>query len=312
MFKIKRILCPTDFSTCSKQAFPQALFWAEKYGAELHLLHVITMYTDDPYDPSFDFPSLKEYCIHLEKAADDKAEKMIQKHTINKAKIIKVQKRGYSPSGIILEYANDKKIDLIVMGTHGRHGLGYLFLGSVSEEITRFAHCPVYTVREQKIAKPIEKLNRILVPVDFSDHSKKALAYAKVFCKEYDAKLEILHIIEDRIHPALYATGKASIFDLIPDIKEKSSKMISDMVQEVQGPEVEVKIKIAEGVAAREILKYAEQNKIDLIIISTHGRSGLNHFLLGSVAEKIVRRSICPVFTVKSFGKHFLKQNPAK
>ena len=193
------------------------------------------------------------------------------------------------------------------MGTHGRRGFGYLFLGSVAEEVTRFAKCPVYTIREQKKAKPIERFNKILVPVDFSDHSKKALAYAKALSRDYEATLEIIHVVEDRIHPALYATGKSSIFDFMPDIKEKSSKLINEMLEEVHGPAVQVTIKITEGFAAREILKYAERNNIDLITISTHGRSGINHFLLGSVAEKIVRRSICPVFISKSFGKNLLE-----
>jgi nucleotide-binding universal stress UspA family protein len=139
-----------------------------------------------------------------------------------------------------------------------------------------------------------------------SEYSQKALAYAKVLCQDYDAALQIIHVVEDRIHPALYTTGKSSIFDFMPDIKEKSSKLIKDMLEQVTGPDVQVTTKVTEGIAAREILKYTEKNNIDLIIISTHGRSGLDHFLLGSVTEKIVRRSKCPVFTVKSFGKHLI------
>ena len=306
MLKIQKILYPTDFSNCSKQTYPHACFLAEKYGAELHILHVITIHTGDAYDPSYDFPHLEEYNVHLEKHAMEETDKLIQGYQVGMHKVFKVQERGYSPSAVILQYAKDHNIDLIVMGTHGRRGLGYLFLGSVAEEVTRFAKRPVYTVREQKVAKSVEKINRILAPVDFSDHSKKSLAYAKFLCEDYNASLEILHVVEDKIHPAFYGSGKSSIFDFMPDIWEKSSELIQQMLKEVPGPDVETKTNIVEGSAAKEILKYADKNNIDLIAISTHGRSGSDHFLLGSVAEKVTRRSMCPVFTVKSFGKDFL------
>jgi nucleotide-binding universal stress UspA family protein len=306
MLKIKRILYPTDFSNCSKQAYSHALFLAEKYEAELHMLHVITIHTSDAYDPKFDFPHLEDYNIHLEKHALEESDKLIQEYKVGKTNIIKIQERGYSPSAIILEYANKNDIDLIVMGTHGRHGLGYLFLGSVAEEVTRFAKRPVYTIREQKLPKSINKVNRILVPLDLSKHSKQALHYANELCKDYRAELEIIHVVEQIIHPAFYGTGKSSIFDFLPDVYEKSSSLIKDMYDEISEPKPKMKTKITEGVAAREILKHAEGKSIDLIVLSTHGTSGLNQFLLGGVAEKIIRRSNCPVFTIKSFGKQLI------
>ena len=306
MLKIKKILYPTDFSNCSKQAFPHALFLAQKYSAELHILHVITIHTGDTYNPEYDFPHLEEYNIHLEKHAMEESDKLVKEHKSDVTRIIKIQKRGYSPSAIILQYANENDMDLIVMGTHGRRGLGYLFLGSVAEEVTRFAKRPVYTIREQKPTKSIDKIDRILVPVDFSKYSRQALQYANELCKEYHAELELIHVIEERIHPVLYATGKSSIFDIIPDIKEKSSNLIKEMFDGISEEKVKFKIKIIEGFPAREILEHAVKKKIDLIVMTTHGASGLDQFLLGSVAEKIVRRSICPVFTIKSFGRQLL------
>jgi nucleotide-binding universal stress UspA family protein len=306
MLKIKKILYPTDFSSCSKQAYAHALFIAEQYGAELHMLHVITIYSENAYDPGYDFPDLEEYNIHLEKHALEKSDQLIKEHTFSKTKILKIQERGYSPSAVILKYAQDKNIDLIVMGTHGRRGLGYLFLGSVAEEVTRFARRPVYTIREQKPAIPVEKVNRILVPIDLSKFSKQAVHYANELCKDYGAELEIIHVVEERIHPALYATGKSSIFDFTPEIREKSTDLIKTMLDEISGSKVKYKIKITEGVAAREILKHAEKNDSNMIVLTTHGASGLDQFFLGGVAEKVIRRSNCPVFTIKSFGKQLI------
>jgi len=306
MLKIKKILYPTDFSSCSKQAFAHAVFMAEQYKAELHMLHVITIHTEDAYDPGYDFPNLEDYNIHLEKHALEESDELIKNHKANDIEIIKVQQRGYSPSALILQYAQNNNIDLIVMGTHGRRGLGYLFLGSVAEEVTRFARRPVYTIREQKPTIPVEKINRILVPVDLSKFSKQALHYANELCKDYNADLDIIHVVEDRIHPALYATGKSSIFDFTPEIKEKSNGLINKMFDEISGTKVKYNIKITEGIAAREILKYAEKNDVGMIVLTTHGTSGLNQFFLGGVAEKIIRRALCPVFTIKSFGKQLI------
>lgn len=306
MLKIKKVLYPTDFSRCSKQAYAHALFIAEQYKAELHMLHVITIHSDDAYDPGYDFPDLEEYNIHLEKRANEESDELIDEHRVSETKIIKVQERGYSPSAVILKYAQDNNIDLIIMGTHGRRGLGYLFLGSVAEEVTRFARRPVYTIREEKPAIPVEKVNRILVPLDLSKFSRQALQYAFELCKDYGADLDVIHVVEDRIHPALYATGKSSIFEFTPEIKKKSTELIKKMIDEFSGLKVKYNIKIKEGVPAREILKYAEHNDVNMIVLTTHGASGLNQFYLGGVAEKIIRRSICPVFTIKSFGKQLI------
>jgi nucleotide-binding universal stress UspA family protein len=306
MLKIKKILYPTDFSSCSKQAYAHALFIAEQYNAELHILHVITVHHDDAYDPTYDYPDLEEYNLHLEKHAQAESDELIKRHKTSDVKIIKIQERGYSPSANILQYAQNNNIDLIVMGTHGRRGLGYLFLGSVAEEVTRFARRPVYTIREQKPTIPVEKINRILVPIDLSKFSKQALHYANELCRDYDSELEVIHVVEDRVHPALYATGKSSIFDFMPDITKKSTKLINEMFDEIVGPKVKKKIKIMEGVPAREILNYAEQKDVNMIVLTTHGASGLNQFFLGGVAEKIIRRSICPVFTIKSFGRQLI------
>jgi nucleotide-binding universal stress UspA family protein len=306
MLKIKKILFPTDFSTCSKQAFPHALFLAKKYSTELHILHVITIHEADAYDPKYDLPNLEEYNVHLEKHAIEESDKLIRDHQTSETKIIKVKERGYSPSATIMQYAQDNNIDLIVMGTHGRRGLGYLFLGSVAEEVTRFAKRAVYTIREQKPASPVEKINRILVPFDLSNLSKIALHYANELCHDYDAELEVMHVVEDRIHPSLYATGKSSIFDFTPDIREKSTALIKKMFDEISGSKVPYNIKITEGIAAREILKHAETSAIDMIVLTTHGASGLNQFLVGSVAEKIIRRALCPVFSIKSYGRQLI------
>ena len=303
MINLNKILFTTDFSECAMQAFPHALYLAERYEAQLIMLHAIVIHRDDPYNPVYEFPDMKDIESKLRKTAQERAQALINKMHTEKVSVITDQVRGFSPADVILDYGQDKDVDLIVMGTHGRRGLGHLFLGSVAEEVVRLSTCPVLTIREREKPQPIEELEKILFPIDFSNHSSVALGHAKYLAQEYLARLILLHVVEETVHPAFYASGKTSIFDLMPDIKDKSTKLMEDFLSKAEGPEVETEMHIVEGNAAREIVRFVEDQKIDLIVIATHGLTGMDHFLLGSVTEKVVRRASCPVFTVKSFGK---------
>ncbi len=193
------------------------------------------------------------------------------------------------------------------MGTHGRRGIGHLFLGSVAEEVVRLSPVPVFTIRETERPKPIKNFEKILVPIDFSEHSKTALAHAKSIAESYNASLQLLHVIEEPVHPALSIAGKSSIFDIVPDLKADCRKRIEKMIRETKGHDIKSEIFIIVGKASTDIIRFADENNTDLIVIATHGLTGIEHLLMGSVAEKVVRMSSCPVFTVKAFGKHLIE-----
>ena len=307
MIKLKKILFPTDFSRCADQALTHAVYLAEKFQAELHLLHVVTLFKDQPEVLiSKEFGETEAAIRKLEEKAEKEMEQVANTHGTEDMKITKSQLRAVSAAPAILNYASENDIELIVLGTHGRRGIEHLLLGSVAEEVVRMAYCPVFTVRESKIGKEIEKIENILVPVDFSDHSKKAISYAKEIASAYNAQLQLLHIIEETLHPAYSLSGKSSVFDLYPNIKEESRKQIEDMLRKSKGPEVSSEIFIKGGHAANDIIEFAKNNSSDLIVIATHGLSGIEHLLLGSVTEKVVRMAPCPVFTVKAFGKDLI------
>jgi nucleotide-binding universal stress UspA family protein len=298
--KIKKILFPTDFSRCAEQALAHAVFLAEKYDAEIHLLHVITLFEDQPNVVNEEIGETEEMVRKLEDIAERQLNKAVESDDM---KMVTSVKRGISTAPIILEYASDNNIDLIVMGTHGRRGLGHLLLGSIAEEVVRMAECPVFTIREKEKIKSPEAVNKILVPIDFSNHSRKALAYASEIAESYNSKLQVLHIIEETIHPAFSISGKSSVFDLIPGIQEDSQNRAEKLVKDVVSSKVDFEISVKGGRATSDIIKFAKENSTDLIVIATHGLTGLEHMLLGSVTEKVVRMAHCPVFTVKAFGK---------
>lgn len=214
--------------------------------------------------------------------------------------------RDVAVAPALLNYADEHEIDLIVMGTHGRRGVRRLFIGSAAEEVVRRADCPVITVREQKEPDDIGHPTSLLVPVDFSTHSREALQYARVVADSYGSHLTLLHIVEETLHPAFYGPGLGSVYDAKPDIKDRAVEQLKKFYQKTQGPDVDAHFTARPGRAARAIVKYAEEEAHDLIVMATHGRTGFEHFTMGSVAEKVVRRAPCPVFTVKSFGKSLL------
>lgn len=308
MLQLQKILFPTDFSKCAEQALAHAVFLAEKYDAEIHVLHVVTLFKDQPGIISNEITETEETIRKLENIAERQLNKVVDSKGLDDMKIITATKREVSAAPAILEYASDNNIDLIVMGTHGRRGFGHLLLGSAAEEVVRLAVCPVFTIRELKEPKPVMHVNNILVPVDFSNHSKNALAYASEIAQSYKAQLQVLHIIEETMHPAFSITGKSSIFDLIPGIEDDCRQRTEKMVREVDSEKVNPNVFVKGGRAASDIIKFAKENSTDLIVIATHGLTGLEHMLLGSVTEKVVRMSHCPVFTVKAFGRSLISK----
>ena len=303
MFTIKNILFPTDFSRCAAQALPYALYFAEKYNATLHMLHGIVLHSSDPDTPDNEIYNIEEVFKKLKANADVQMTTNIRDHDIEDLDIVQVQERAISSTELILEYSDEHAVDMIIMGTHGRRGIGHAFLGSVAEEVVRSASCPVLTIREQKRPKPLERLDRILVPFDYSKHAIAALEYAKEIAALYHARLELLYVFEEIIYPRFYDSGD----ELNNYIKENGRKTLESIYEETKGPDVDHSIHIlGSRHVAYEILNFANNSDIDLVVIATHGMSGLQHFLLGSVAEKVVRRSPCPVFTVKPFGKSLI------
>jgi nucleotide-binding universal stress UspA family protein len=144
-------------------------------------------------------------------------------------------------------------------------------------------------------------ITRILVPVDFSDASLRALDYAVEFGRRRMAQLIVLHAVEPVYYPALEATYGIG-FDLgnvYDQIEQAARTRLARLAGELRARRVKVRTLLAQGTAHQVIVDSAAKLKADLIVMSTHGRSGLSHALLGSVAERVLRTAKCPVVTVR-------------
>ena len=291
----ERILVPVDFSDCSGKALDYAIRFGELYGAELTLFHVITLFQED-VDEIKKVHELEAYVKRQEHKIHKELEKQFHRVIDRGVRVRSEIQRGISAADTILEYLAEYNFDLVIMGTHGRTGLKHLIQGSVAEKLVRLSPVPVLTVH-----RDVEKIefDRILVPIDFSLHSRRAVQYADSLARNFNAHLVFLHVIEQEIHPSFYAAGVTSIFEIDKTLKERVVENMQEFIADIVSDGLSVEYTVHEGKAHKEIVDYARENDVDVIVIATHGLTGLEYLLLGSTTEKVVRWADCPVLTVK-------------
>ena len=289
---MRTILVPTDFSPRTDNAFSYALGLARQIGAGVHLMHVTGRLEDEAQGPDGD----------PQKTIDDLLAATLARHDAEGVHVELVRQRGMKPATAILDYARREHIDLMVIGTHGVHGVRRLWLGSVAEQIVHQAPCHVLVVheRDEGEASP-QAIKRLLAPIDFSDTSRALLRRARALAATYDAEIDLLHVIET---PSFLKpiTGLATLGDLAPDVGAKAEAYLNRLRDESGNPSITVRTHLEEGNPASRIVQFAQEHNTDLIVIATHGLSGMKRFFLGSVTERVVRAAPCPVFCVKING----------
>jgi nucleotide-binding universal stress UspA family protein len=297
MSPLRRILFPTDFSASADEVMTHAAHLARETGAELHVLHVYEVSaskpTSGPDEGAADFRSrITERIrqIGAEFGGED-------------LRTVAVVRTGEAPAPVINEYAADASIDLIVVGTHGRRGLKRVFMGSVAEEIIRSAPCPVYCIRqgEDQHTPAIRLPHRIVVPTDFSEYAHRAIAATRRFASDA-TEVHLVHVVEDMVPPAIYGLEYPTYHDMTAEIEQHARTELANLAGTILGGDAEVVTAVVTGYPASAITDYARDNDADLIVLTTHGRSGVERLLLGSVTEKIVRTSEIPVLIVRSFA----------
>ena len=199
--------------------------------------------------------------------------------------------------------AGEKQIDLIVIATHGYTGVEHLLVGSTAERVVRHAPCPVLTVPAHTPPKrtgktsPI-KIKKILVPIDFSAISKDALPWAVFLAAQFKAELVLLHVEEK--FPMDHLLGRELLsHTMVPLIKQAGADLerLAGALRKTN--EQNISVVVRDGKPFQEICHAAETLGADLIVLTTHGHTGLKHVWLGSTAERVVRHAQCPVLVVR-------------
>lgn len=200
----------------------------------------------------------------------------------------------------IVEFAAEKKFDLIVLGTRGRGGIQKMLLGSVSAGVATHAACPVLVVRERGRSKEAQKIRRILVAVDGSKSATRAARVAASITRILQGELTILHVIN--IPTYVYSSGSASAIDkILKGAQEAGGEIVSDAASLAEKQGITHTRKVIEDALspASGISEYSEKAGVDLIVVGTRGLGGFKKLLLGSVASAVLSYAHCSVLVVR-------------
>jgi nucleotide-binding universal stress UspA family protein len=287
-----KILCPVDFSPCSRQAFRTAIRIATARDAELVLLH------------AWQIPSISsagEIAIPagtVQELHDDAvrslADALAEAKALGATRVTTQFATAAAWELVVDTVRADPAVELVVVGTHGRTGVTRFLLGSVAEKIVRLAPCSVLAVHE---ADTTPVFRRVLCPTDFSEGARTAVELAGRHVAP-NGEITLLHVLE----LPLLREGDASGAELAEVLDERVTGMLADWAGGLRATaKVPVVTRTRLGSAATQILaELDERPAFDLVVVGSHGRTGLKRVLLGSVAEKIVRHAPCPVLVARS------------
>jgi nucleotide-binding universal stress UspA family protein len=305
-----RLLVPVDFSEYSRRALQLATWIAGNVGAEIHVLHVLQVPevfgAETSHAIGFERRALATLMVH---SAKTQLDAFVADAKRDGALVTRAFTAMGRPSRTIVETARLEDYDLIVMGTHGRTGFSRLMLGSVAERVVRAASCPTLTVRD--VPSWAQKFGRILVPVDYSDTSMSALAWADAFARKFGADLDVVHIwdrplfVPGRVMVHEQSGGTRSLGELIREGAEREMReFLVKSRERTTGADLDLpRYRLLSGEPASTLLEDLGKGLHDLVVLGTRGHTGLDHLLLGSVAEKLVRLAPVPVLVVPSAAR---------
>jgi nucleotide-binding universal stress UspA family protein len=280
--QFRNILFLTDFSLCSDSALPYVRAIADRYGATVHVVHVVR----------------KERMIgplhipHGDVQAESQAARLAMDNLARSDAFKGVLCTQFVERGEVLEavckLVSRLRTDLIILGTHGRRGLKYVVLGSLAEQLFRHAACPVLTVGPQVHNRGVAqgRIDRILYATDLSPASLRALDYGLYIARTSYAELILLH--------AIFYLGESPLFDLDESVRE-ARRRLTDLVVKSG---VDYQVVVESGRPPDVILTTAEESKADLVIMGAHHAGVASAHAPWAIAHEVVCGTPCPALMV--------------
>ncbi|HKS74786.1 MAG TPA: universal stress protein [Terriglobales bacterium] len=282
---VQRILVATDFSEWSKRALLAGLGIAQRYASDLQVVHVV---------PSEGFgvagAGMLGAVNFARHNARDLESEFLQKGYFEGIRYrISVEKGDVWPT--VSRIAEEESVDLVVVGTHGRSGVGRLLLGSVAETIFRQSPCPVLTVGPnfEMSFPPSARPRSVLFPTDFSPQAEHALPYAVSLAQQHQAQLTFLHVVEP-VGEATFNKGRSIRY---------ASTRLEELMAETAKLTAEREFIVETGGAAEAIVKVAAVTGAELVVLGVRASATLSDRLGWSTAYGVVRQAHCPVLTVR-------------
>lgn len=293
------VMVPLDRSSFAEQALPLAIGIARRAQARLDLVEVHALYALNdptagwcPYDPAEDDGYRRQEQLYLEATA--RWATSVSPVSITATVLSGTTVLSETVADSLLEKAREAKTDLIVTTTHGRGSLSRLGLGSVADELIRRAAVPILLVRAEDKAPaliPEPLLDNVLIPLDGSALAEGVLEPALELARLMEARCTFLRVVE--ADPSLADRARADAETYLERVAGRAR---------AQGLQVRTRVIVARA-AARAILEEAVTEGSNLIALATHGRGGLKRLLLGSVADRLVRKARLPVLVYRPTGR---------
>jgi nucleotide-binding universal stress UspA family protein len=282
----EKMMVTLDGSDLAEEALPCAKWLAEKLGSQVTLLSVVT---DDKL--------VSIYQDYLDKMSEKVGEEI-------GAEVDTAVLTGKAGKEIV-SYIRDNDIGLTVMSTHGRSGIGRWVLGSVADKVTRETYKPIIVIKAKEggaVTAVKETCGRILVPLDGSREGEAALPYVAEIADKAGGEIVLLRVVERESH--FVSAGEA--FSQIPyteeemkPLREEVRRYLDEKAAGLNKRGINVSTERLEGDPAGEIMAFAEESGVDMVAMSTHGRSGFDRWTMGSVATKIVHAGCTKVMLVR-------------
>lgn len=288
---LHKLICAVDFSPTSDNALRVASQIARDAGAPLVVAHVWRISADAV---AFDVPisdDAFERARRKDEAALQAACALARR--LGAPDVTSVMLDGVPWDRVVQLAKDDPGVDLIVVGTHGRSGLSRWLLGSVAEQVIRHAPCSILAVRHSSDTR---RFRHVLCPIDFSDDSRRAVRQAQDLVAP-DGRVTLLHVAE----PGFGAGDLPLLEDEQHEIERRAASELARWAEDLQrAAPAEVATELRVGGPAGQILHVlASDPDVDLVVMGSHGRTGIPRVLLGSVAEKVLRHATCPVLVVR-------------
>jgi len=293
MIQVRNIVVPIDFSEYSDFALQFGRTLAKSTNARLHIINVVEPFVRQTGQ------RVEEDVTIAEQALQYRARQLEEEGIANQSYVL--VGRADEQIGV---YLQKHDIDIVIMGTHGAKGVEKVLFGSVTETMLKSASCAVLAVNISSSRSAASSLRSLLVPTDFSTYSDYATEYAQVLANALKANVHLLYVNE----PASVLSGGYEVGFVaaeVSDIEEEArtraeaQQRLQNTAERFSAANLVTHLALVGGRADEEIVKYADANAIDAIIMGTHGRRGLSKLLLGSVTERVYKTSACPVMAVR-------------
>jgi nucleotide-binding universal stress UspA family protein len=297
--QINRILCATDFSRFSQEVVNYGIQLAKEFHATLYICHIVDVPTVSVYGEAVIGPI--EHQNRFMEYARQEIENLVGDESIEYQPLITL---GIATDEIT-RLARENIVDLVITATHGRSGLKRFFLGSVTERLMRILPCPLLVLRGMEEGASPEKpqkfpFKRILVGCDFSADAAKAFDYSLSMAQEFESELHLVHVVEPSGYKDLFKLPAESGDKFKQDLYDMINDKLMAMVPKDALSWITLKTKLLVGKPYDELVRYAEINDIDLIVMGIRGYGMVEELLVGSTTDRVVRQSPCAVMSVSA------------